>query len=83
MTTLESPPADGDRNTGPALATTMIIFDVMATISVLARLYVRSRLVKQFGFDDVFVVMSLVNFSHLIRSEHWGSLTPPSRSFGL
>lgn len=67
MASLESPPADGDHNTGPALAITMIIFDVLATISVLARLYVRSRLIKQLGFDDVFVVMSLVNFSHLVK----------------
>lgn len=67
MASLESLPVGGVHNTGPALATTMIIFDVLALIFVLARLYVKSRLIKQLGFDDVFVVMSLVNFPHLVK----------------
>ena len=79
MASLESPPAGGDRNTGPALATTIIIFDILATISVLVRLYVRSRVVKQIGLDDVFIVMSLVSVAHLIKSGYLGSLTLLSR----
>lgn len=62
MASLESPPAGGDHNRGPALATTIIIFDVLATISVLARMYVRSRIVKQIGLDDVFIVLSLTTW---------------------
>ncbi len=79
MASLESPPAGGDRNTGPALAATIIVFDVLATISVLARLYVRSRVVKKIGLDDVFIVMSLVSIAHLIELEYMGSLTLLSR----
>ena len=65
MASLESPPAGGDRNRGPALAITIIILDVLATISVLARMYVRSRIVKQIGLDDVFIVLSLVSIAQL------------------
>ena len=77
MASLESPPAD--RNMGPALATTLIIFDVMATIFVLARMYVRSRVVKQIGLDDVFIVIGLVSVANLIKLEDLGSLTPLTR----
>lgn len=79
MASLESPPAGGDRNMGPALATTLIIFDVMATIFVLARMYVRSRVVKQIGLDDVFIVIGLVSVANLIKLEDLGSLTPLTR----
>ena len=79
MASLESPPAGGDRNTGPALLTTIITFDVLATISVLVRLYVRSRVVKKIGLDDVFIVMSLVRVAHLLKSGCLGSLTLLSR----
>ena len=71
MASLENPPAGGDRNTGPVLATIIIVFDVLATIFVLARLYVRSRIVKQIGLDDVFIVLSLVSVSHLVKQDSW------------
>ena len=79
MASLGSPPAGGDRNIGPALATTTIILDVLATISVLARLYVRSRVIKQIGFDDVLIVISLVSITRLLSSEYLGALTLLSR----
>ena len=76
MASLESPPAGGDRNTGPALATMIIVFDVVAAISVIARLYVRSRVIKQVGIDDIFIVMSLVSVAYLIALKDLGSNTP-------
>ena len=69
MASLESPPAGGDRNRGPALALTTTIFNVLATISVLARLYVKSRVSKQLGLDDAFIVMSLVSITNLLSLE--------------
>ena len=71
MASLGSPPAGGDRNRGPALATTTISLVVLATIFVLVRLYVRSRVVKQLGMDDAFIVMALVSITHLVSSDIW------------
>ena len=82
MASLKSPPAGGDRNRGPALATTIIIFDVLATMSVLARMYVRSRIVKQIGLDDVFIVLSVVSIARLMKLTQLGSLTLLSRRPG-
>ena len=72
MASLERPPAGGDRNRGPALAITIIIFNVLATITVLARMYVRTRIVKQVGLDDVFIVLSLVSIAQLMNLTYLG-----------
>ena len=66
-----SPPAGGDRNRGPALATTTISLDILATTFVLVRLYVRSRVVKQLGLDDFFIIMALVSIAHAVSSDVW------------
>lgn len=60
---LPSRPADGDRNRGSFILVTETIFVVLGTILVLARLYVRSHILKSLGLDDLFIVLGLVNSS--------------------
>ena len=79
MASLESPPTGGDHNRGPILANIIIIIDVLATISVLARMYVRSRIVKKIGLDDVFIVLSIVSIAQVMKLTSLGSLMLLSR----
>ena len=83
MASLEIPPAGGDRNKAPAFATITIILSVVAMVSVVARLYVRSRVIRQVGVDDVIITISLVSVVHPILSKYLGCLTPLSRLSGL
>ena len=76
MASLETPPAGGDRNKAPAFATITILVSVVATVSVVARLYVRSRVIRQVGMDDVIITIALVSVAHPILSEYLGCLTP-------
>ena len=69
MASLEIPPAGGDRNKAPTYATSTILLSVVATVSVVARLYVRSRVIRQVGIDDVLITISLVSVAHPILSE--------------
>lgn len=57
---LPSPPADGDRNRGSSILITETIFVAIATFLVLARLYVRSHIIRSLGLDDLFIVIGLV-----------------------
>lgn len=57
---LPSPPADGDRNRGPSVLATENVFVAIGTSLVLARLYVRSHIIRSLGLDDIFVVLGLI-----------------------
>ena len=57
---LQTPPSGGDRNRGWLLIVIAIIFNTTGTILVLARLYLRSHIKKNLGFDDLFIVLGLV-----------------------
>ena len=55
------PPVDGDRNRGPSVLAIGSIFVAIDTSLVLARLYVRSHVIRSLGLDDLFVVLGLVS----------------------
>ena len=57
---LHTPPSGGDRNRGWLLMAIVIIFNTTGTSLVLARLYLRSHIKKNLGFDDLFIVIGLV-----------------------
>ncbi|CAD6567800.1 MAG: hypothetical protein ASARMPRED_001148 [Alectoria sarmentosa] len=57
---LPAPPADGDRNRGSSILVTETIFVAIGTILVLARLYVRSHIIRRLGLDDLFIVLGLI-----------------------
>ncbi|KAM0794306.1 hypothetical protein BDR22DRAFT_895239 [Usnea florida] len=57
---LHTPPSGGDRDRGWLLMVIGIVFNTTGTILVLARLYFRSHIKKNLGFDDLFVVLGLI-----------------------
>ena len=63
---LPPPPVDGDRNRGSSIMITETIFVAIGTVLVLARLYVRSRVIKSLGLDDLLIVLGLVETSNLV-----------------
>ena len=79
MASFSGLPAGGDRDRGPAFATTIIVFTVAAAITVMARLYVRLRVVKQLGIDDIFILLTLVSVAFLVIPKQLGFLTPLTR----
>ena len=60
---LPSPPKYGDHNRGSSILVTETIFVAIGTVLVLARLYVRSRIIRSLGLDDLFIVLGLVESS--------------------
>ena len=62
---LSSPSAGSDQNRGSSILVTETIFVAIATILVLARLYVRSRMPNGLGLDDLFIVFGVVSL-HLL-----------------
>lgn len=62
-----SPPTDGDRNRGPALAVFIIVFHVIATVFVLARLFVRYYITKKLWLDDLFISVAYVSLGLWLR----------------
>ncbi|KAF1966171.1 hypothetical protein BU23DRAFT_487509 [Bimuria novae-zelandiae CBS 107.79] len=64
-------------NRGPELVAVCSTFVSLAVTSVLLRLYVRLRLVRAFGWDDVFMVTALafqIMFTlSAINGVHWGT----------
>ena len=63
-TSLPNPPPDGDRNRSAVLIVVNAVFGLLAAISVLARIYVRSAMVKNLGLDDLFILLGLVSQHH-------------------
>lgn len=57
---MPQPPADGDHNRGAGLIWMQTILTAIATALVLARLYVRSTIVRNLGLDDLFIVFGLL-----------------------
>ena len=58
-----TPPPDGDRNRGPAVLITQGITVGIATILVVLRIIVRSKVIKELGLDDLFIVGGMVGLS--------------------
>lgn len=54
------PPPGGDQNRAAGLIWMQTIFTAIATALVLARLYVRSTIVRKLGLDDLFIVFGLI-----------------------
>lgn len=50
-------------NRGPTLQAVAVSLLVAATISILLRCYVRIFLIKNFGVDDYFMVVAMVNMT--------------------
>lgn len=62
-----SPPADGDRNRGPTLAVVIIVFHVISTVFLLARLFVRYHITKKLWLDDLFISLAYVSLGLWLR----------------
>lgn len=65
-----SPPADGDRNRGPTLVAIIIVFHVIATLFVLARLFVRYHITQKLWLDDLCISVAYVSLSLWFRLIH-------------
>ena len=61
------PPPKGDRNRGIQIIIVTALFDALAGITVLLRLYVKIRLVKKMklGLDDLCIVLGYVSYAVL------------------
>jgi len=57
---MPSPPSDGDRNRSVGLIWMQTVLTAVATALVLARLYVRSTIVRKLGLDDLFIILGLI-----------------------
>ena len=63
--TLEgTPPPDGDRNIGSVIIVLQAVFVGICTVLVTARLATRYFVVKKLGWEDLFIVLSLVSAVH-------------------
>ncbi len=54
-------PVDADRNGNTAIIVLQSVLVAIATALVVARLYVRSMILKSVGLDEVFIVIALVS----------------------
>ena len=54
-------PVDADRNGNTIIIVLQSVLVVIATTLVVARLYVRSVILKSVGLDDLFMVIALVS----------------------
>ena len=55
-----SEPLGGDQNKGPELDAVAATFCALACISVLSRLFVRTRMIHAVGWDDVTICLTMV-----------------------
>lgn len=60
-------PPDGDQRIGNRIVVTSAVLIVPATVLIVLRLYVRTRITRATGFDDLLIVMSLVRIVTIIR----------------
>lgn len=64
-------------NRGPELGAVCYAFAAVALVSALLRFYVRLRIVKSFGVDDYFMLVSLISFLLFVASSligiHFGA----------
>ena len=54
-------PVDADRKGNTAIIVLQSVLVVVATILVVARLYVRSVILKSVGLDELFIIIALVS----------------------
>ena len=54
-------PVDADRKGNTAIIVLQSVLVGIATALVIARLYVRSRILKSVGLDELFIVIALVS----------------------
>lgn len=57
---LGPPPPGGDQNRGDDIIITQFVLISIATILVGLRLWVRSRLTRKIGWDDILITLALV-----------------------
>ena len=60
-------PVDADRNGNTAIIVLQSVLVVIATTLVMARLYVRSMILKSVGLDELFIVIALVSSANARR----------------
>ena len=58
-------PLPPNQNRGPAVLGVDLTFAIVAVLLVCTRMYVRARIVKSIGLDDLFIVLATVR---LVRS---------------
>lgn len=54
-------PVDADRKGNTAIIVLQSVLVIIATVLVVARLYVRSVILKSVGLDELFIVIALVS----------------------
>lgn len=55
------PPRGGDQNRGADIIVTQFVFIGIATILVCLRLWVRSKVTRKIGWDDILAALALVS----------------------
>ena len=85
---INTPPSGGDRDRGWLLMVIGIVFNTTGAILVVARLYFRSHIKKNLGFDDLFIVLGLVKAANLflgiyMAKQHPTDLCPSSCKLDL
>ena len=58
-------PVDADRNGNTVIIVLQSVFVAIATVLVVARLYVRSMILKSVGLDELFIVIALVSSANV------------------
>ena len=54
-------PVDADRKGNTVIIVLQSVFVAIATVLVVARLYVRSMILKSVGLDELFIIIALVS----------------------
>ncbi|KAL8801052.1 MAG: hypothetical protein Q9182_004744 [Xanthomendoza sp. 2 TL-2023] len=57
---LGTPPPDGDRHRGADIIVTQFVFTSIATVLVCLRLYVRAKITRKVGWDDILIAIALI-----------------------
>lgn len=66
------PPPGGRQNRGTAFLVVVLVFTIVAWGFVTPRIYIRAFVKRTFGWDDAFVVLSLVSSpAHARRCREW------------
>ena len=67
MDTPKRPPPGGDFDKGPAFLAVSLTTIIIALTFVCVRIYVRTRIVRAFGWDDWMVALAGVSYSSIRR----------------
>ena len=61
---MDAPPPGGDRSHGPLLLGTSLVTFVAVLVSVCARMFTRTFIIRQVGWDDYTIVLAAVRLEY-------------------